>query len=56
MSLSSQKLREVWYRYIALSDEEKEEFRDNLGLHTDDNIEDHNNPEHPFRLDLGGEG
>jgi|TARA_R100000008_G_scaffold81018_1_gene63879 hypothetical protein len=56
MSLSSQKLREAWYRYVTLSSEEKEEFKDQLGLHADYDIVDHNDPNHPFGLDIGGEG
>ena len=54
--MSRQILREGWVRYIRMDDEQKEEFRDMLGLYTDDDIKDHHDPEHPFVLDLGGEG
>ena len=54
--MNEQLIRETWYRYIRMNDEEKENFRDMHGLHKDDDIKDHNDPEHPFRLDIGGEG
>jgi hypothetical protein len=49
-------LRETWFRYIRMSDAEREEFCTLVGLHKDDDITDHNDPEYPFRLDIGGEG
>ena len=54
--MNSDIVREAWFRYIRMSDEEKESFRNMLGLHEDDDIKDHNDPDHPFNLDLGGEG
>ena len=54
--LGDQIVREAWFRYIRMNDEEKEKLRDMLGLHQDDDMEDHNDPDHPFRLDIGGEG
>ena len=54
--MNDQLVREAWYRYIRMNDKEKEEFRNVLGLHKDHDIEDHNNPQHPFHLDIGGEG
>ena len=48
--------REAWYRYIRLNNEEQEKFRNMLGLSKDDDLKDHNDPDHPFQLDIGGEG
>mgnify|MGYP003139661570 FL=1 len=54
--MNDQLVREGWFRYIRMNDEEKERFRDLLGLYKDDDIKDHNDPRHPFNLDIGGEG
>tara|TARA_R110002020_G_scaffold438168_1_gene648584 strand:+ start:1493 stop:1657 length:165 start_codon:yes stop_codon:yes gene_type:complete len=54
--MNDQLVREAWYRYIRMNDEEREKFRHMHGLYKDHDIEDHNDPQHPFRLDIGGEG
>jgi|TARA_R110000765_G_scaffold272297_1_gene371018 hypothetical protein len=54
--MNYQLIRECWYRYIRMNDEERENFRRLLGLYEDYDIEDHNNSRHPFHLDIGGEG
>lgn len=54
--MNDQLIRETWYRYLRMNDEEQERLRHMLGLYKDDDLQDHNNPRHPFTLDIGGEG
>ena len=56
MDYQSLRRKEAWNRYIGLNEEEKEKFRTMLGLRKDDDLTDHNDPDHPFQLDIGGEG
>jgi len=54
--MTSQIVRECWFRYIRMSDEEIQYLRELLGLHKDEDLEHHLDPDHPFTLDIGGEG
>tara|TARA_B100000029_G_C17037028_1_gene764419 strand:- start:174 stop:608 length:435 start_codon:yes stop_codon:yes gene_type:complete len=54
--MNSDLVREAWFRYIRMSDDQKHSFKEKLELfETDQDISDHNDPENPFTLELGGE-
>jgi hypothetical protein len=54
--MTSQTVREAWFRYIRMSDEERLDFRELLDLHEDEDLIHHLDPNHPFTLEIGGEG
>tara|TARA_R110002020_G_scaffold430381_1_gene640044 strand:+ start:356 stop:790 length:435 start_codon:yes stop_codon:yes gene_type:complete len=55
--MTSDLVKEAWFRYVRMTDDQKDSFKKKLNLRTpDEDISDHNDPENPFTLELGGEG
>ena len=54
--MTTQIVREAWFRYIRMSDEEKKDFEELTTLRRDQDLLAHLDPDHYFTLELGGEG